>query len=76
MLGINEKTDIGERIDNLVRNPILHHALLENTSDEIRLNAPRDENITLSARLLPVQGGLRLLNARDISQHIQLQKTR
>ena len=76
LLGINEKTDIGERIDNLVRNPILHHALLENTSDEIRLNAPRDENITLSARLLPVQGGLRLLNVRDISQHIQLQKTR
>lgn len=47
-----------------VRNPILHHAPLENTSDEIALNAPRDENITLSARLLPVQGGLRLLNAR------------
>ncbi|MDD5392947.1 MAG: phosphate regulon sensor histidine kinase PhoR [Thiothrix sp.] len=76
LLAINEKTDIGQRIDNLVRNPCLHNALVENSDKEIRFTAPRNDNLTLQARLLPVQGGLRLLNVRDISQRIQLQKTR
>lgn len=76
LLGVHEKTDIGQRIDNLVRNPDIHKALAENTDKDVRFIAPRNDNLTLSARILPVQGGLRLLNVRDISQGIQLQKTR
>ena len=76
LLSINEKGDIGQRVDTLLRNPDLQKALAENSDKEIRFTAPRDENLTLSARILPVQSGLRLLNVRDISQRIQLQKTR
>lgn len=76
LLGIHEKMDLQQRIDNLLRHPELHKGLAENTEREIRFTAPRDENITLMARILPVQSGLRLLNVRDISQSIQLQKTR
>ena len=76
LLGIHEKTDIGQRIDNLVRNPDIHKALAENSEKDVRFIGPRDDSLTLSARILPVQGGLRLLNVRDISQGIQLQKTR
>lgn len=76
LLGVHEKADIGQRIDNLVRNPELHKALEENSEKEIRFTAPRDENLSLSARILPLQSGLRLLNVRDISQRMLLQKTR
>ena len=76
LLNINEKTDLGHRLDNLVRNPDVQKGLTEDTDKDIRFPSPRDENTTLSARILPVQGGLRLLNVRDISQRIQLQKTR
>lgn len=76
LLGVHEKTDIGQRIDSLVRNPELHKALAENSDKEIRFTAPRSESTTLSARILPLQSGLRLLNVCDISQRILLQKTR
>lgn len=76
LLGIHEKTDLGERIDNLVRNPDLHKALEESSDKEIRFIGPQDDNLTLSASILPVQVGLRLLSVRDISQSINLQKTR
>lgn len=76
LLGINEKTDLGERIDNLVRNPELHKALEDNSEKAIRFIGPQDDSLTLSATILPVQIGLRLLSVRDISQSINLQKTR
>ncbi|MGB1257275.1 MAG: phosphate regulon sensor protein PhoR, partial [Thiolinea sp.] len=76
LLGINDNQDYGQRVDNLVRVPCLTQ-LLEKPSDrEIRFTSPRNEKITLSARLFQVQPGLNLLSVRDISQRIQLNKMR
>lgn len=75
LLGIN-KGDTGHRIDNLVRSPDLHHILEHDIKDEICIPSPRSEGDTLELRLLPVQKGLKLLNIRDVSQRVQLQRTR
>lgn len=75
LLGIN-KSDTGHRIDNLIRSPDLQGILEGNTSEEICIPSPRNENDTLELRLLPVQTGLKLLNVRDVSQRIHLQRTR
>lgn len=76
LLGISDNRDYGQRVDNLVRVPHLTK-LLEKPSDrEIRFVSPRNEKITLSARLFQVQPGLNLLSVRDISQRIQLNKMR
>ena len=57
LLGISDDRDYGQRVDNLVRIPKLTQ-LLEKPSDrEIRFISPRNEKITLSARLVPVQSG-------------------
>lgn len=76
LLNIINETDRGKRIDTLLRNPDLHKLLEENSERKVTFPAPRNSNLTLRARLLPLQGGSRVLSVRDISEGIQLQKTR
>ncbi|MBU0654195.1 MAG: phosphate regulon sensor histidine kinase PhoR [Gammaproteobacteria bacterium] len=76
LLGIRNATDSGQRIENLLRNPDLHKLLKEDSSRKIIIPSPRSDNMSLRARLLPLQGGSRVLSVRDISEGIQLQKTR
>lgn len=77
LMGINDQTDVGQRIDNLLRAPEIAKALnTMDTEDAIQFISPRNAQATLQARILPVERGLWLLNVRDISQRIQLQHTR
>jgi two-component system phosphate regulon sensor histidine kinase PhoR len=76
LLGIRDAADRGKRVDTLLRNPDLHKLLEENSERKVALPAPRNSNLTLRARLLPLQGGSRVLSVRDISEGVQLQKTR
>lgn len=76
MLGIDSNNDKGRRIDNLLRNPDLHKLLAENGTYKVKFTSPRHANLTLRAKLLPLQAGSRVLSVRDISEGIQLQKTR
>ncbi len=76
LLGINDSRDYGQRVDNLVRIPQLTQLLEKPSEREIRFVSPRNEKVTLSARLFPVEPGLYLLSVRDISQRIQLNKMR
>lgn len=76
LLGVNNKTDKGQRIDNLVRIPALTKLLRQGSEKKIQFQSPINENITVVASVLPVQKGLFLLTARDISQRIQLYETR
>ncbi len=76
LLNIMNAADRGKRIDTLLRNPDLHKLLEENSERKITFPAPRNSNLTLRARLLPLQGGSRVLSVRDISEGVQLQKTR
>lgn len=75
LLGIHA-SDRGQRIETLLRNPDLHKFLEANGDGKVKLPSPRDSNMTLRARLLPMPGGARVLNVRDISERIQLQQTR
>lgn len=77
LMGINGRNDVGQRIDNLLRSPEIAKALSEMRTDEaVNFISPRNAQATLQARILPVEKGLWLLNVRDISQRIQLQRTR
>lgn len=76
MLGIDSNNDKGQRIDNLLRNPDLHRLLAENGTYKVKFPSPRNPHLTLRAKLLPLQAGSRVLSVRDISEGIQLQKTR
>lgn len=76
LLGIIDNNDRGKRIDTLLRNPDLHKLLEENSERKVTFPSPRNSNLTLRARLLPLQGGSRVLSVRNISEGVQLQKTR
>ncbi|MBO0614759.1 MAG: phosphate regulon sensor histidine kinase PhoR [Pseudomonadota bacterium] len=76
LLGIRDEVDRGKRIDTLLRNPDLHKLLEENSERKVTFPSPRHSNLTLRGRLLPLQGGSRVLSVRDISEGVQLQKTR
>lgn len=78
LLGVDNERDNGQRIDNLIRTRKFVKLIngKTNPDKEIRLNSPRDEQITLTAQLLPVQPGLYLLSVRNISQRVHLNAMR
>ncbi len=76
LLGIHDASDKGKRVDTLLRNPDLHKLLEENSERKVALPSPLNSNLTLRARILPLQGGSRVLSVRNISEGVQLQKTR
>lgn len=76
MLGIDSNNDKGQRVENLLRNPELHKLLAESGTYKVTFPSPRNANLTLRAKILPLQGHSRVLSVRDISEGIQLQKTR
>jgi two-component system phosphate regulon sensor histidine kinase PhoR len=76
LLGISNTGDKGQRIENLLRNPDLQSLLQEDFTRKVTFTSPRNSNLTLRARILPLQGGSRVLSVRDISEGTQLQKTR
>ncbi|WP_020396812.1 phosphate regulon sensor histidine kinase PhoR [Thiolinea disciformis] len=76
LLGLRQPTDLGQRLDNLVRVKELSDALKNHTDSEIRFVPRHNDRLHLVARLVPVQENLYLLTARDISQRLQLQETR
>ncbi|MFN3786690.1 MAG: phosphate regulon sensor protein PhoR, partial [Thiothrix sp.] len=76
LLGIRNGPDTGQRIENLLRNPDVHELLHGETTRKVIFPSPRNSAMTLRAKILPLQGGARVLSVRDISEGIQLQKTR
>jgi len=67
-LNINSKRDRGLRIDNLIRVPAVKTALGKNSSKVIELTLPHNSERYLALQIIPVQKGLKLLIARDISE--------
>ncbi len=76
LLRIKLKTDRGQRLENLIRLPKIHKLLTTNQQKEIEIKSPFDDRIKLAIQLIPVQGDLKLLIARDISQRVELQEMR
>ena len=77
-LGIRGTRDTGQRIDNLVRDPILQEYIQGSSSDneEIEIKSPVNRSMTLSIRRVTYAENLYLFTARDISQRVQLRETR
>ena len=76
LLRVDIKKDRGQRIDNLIRDPKVQKLLTKNKKKEIEITAPHDRHLKLSLQLIPIEGDLKLLIARDISERVHLQTMR
>jgi len=76
LLRVDIKKDRGQRIDNLIRDPKVQKLLAKNKQKEIEITAPHDRHLELSLQLIPIEGDLKLLIARDISERVHLQTMR
>ena len=77
LLGIERARDTGLRIDNLIRDPDFIGAL--KTFDRemnLELASPINADLMIALRMVGYGKGKKLLTARDISQRVELQKTR
>ncbi len=77
LLGIKYSKDIGQRIDNLVRNPEFHAFLNSDSYDRsLDMPSPIDDQMELNIRIIRYGDGGRLLIARDISSFMRVQMMR
>lgn len=77
VLGIHPDTDVGQRIDNLIRDPGFHELIRSEDEDRsIELTHPLDESRTNLIRLIRFAHDRVLLIGQDISERKQLQRSR
>jgi two-component system phosphate regulon sensor histidine kinase PhoR len=79
LLGIRVEKDRGQRITNLIRSLDFIEFINEVSDGEnqrIELRSPTDEKKMLMVRLIPFGKGEFLLIARDITERVELQRTR
>ena len=78
-LNIDIKKDRGQRIDNLIRLPKVHKILEKNSSKEIEVSFQTGDyglERQVALQVIPVQGDLKLLIARDISERNKINRMR
>lgn len=76
-LGLDIRSDRGQPIVNLVREPAFVAYLTGgNFRLPLKLNAPRNPELFLSIHLLPYAGGYRLMQVRDVTQSERLDRMR
>ncbi len=77
LLGIERARDTGLRIDNLIRDPDFISALKKFDKEmNLELASPVNADLMIALRMVSYGKGKKLLTARDISQRVELQKTR
>lgn len=77
LLGLHSPSDIGQRIDNLIRNPDFSTFLINpDQTSAIEIPSHLNESVVLNIRLIPYGKKQRLLVARDISQRQRLERMR
>lgn len=77
LLGIDRKRDPGLRIGNLIRDPEFSSALSKfDKSLNIELVSPLNESRMISIRMVRYAKNQVLMTARDISQRVELQRSR
>jgi two-component system phosphate regulon sensor histidine kinase PhoR len=75
LLGINHRYDIGQRISNLIRHPdFLRYLITPDKKENLELDSPLDQNLTLQLKIVRFGHNQRLLTARNISDQKQLQE--
>ena len=78
LLGIDKSRDLGQRLDNLIRDPKLQQ-LIESGGESpkfVEIESPIDTLKTLSVTCVDFGSEQKLITARDVSQRIAVQKLR
>jgi two-component system phosphate regulon sensor histidine kinase PhoR len=76
LIGLDAVTDIGHRIDNLLRHPDFVAYLAAPTAEGVMVPSPKDEAGWLTVQIIPYGQEQRLAIVRDITREIQLERTR
>ena len=76
LLGLKAATDIGNRIDNLVRHPGFAAYLAAPKADGIAVPSPRDDGSWLTVQVIPYGREQSLAIIRDITHEMKLERTR
>jgi two-component system phosphate regulon sensor histidine kinase PhoR len=76
LLGLDSATDIGHRIDNLLRHPDFVRYLAEPQGEGIRVPSPVEEGGWLHLQIIPYGSNQRLAIVRDITRERDLERTR
>lgn len=77
LLQVNTNRDIGQRIDNLLRNPAFHEFLnSEDENMELEMPSPMGPGTTLGVRNVPAGRGMSVLIARDVTQRVKVRDMR
>jgi len=71
-LGVNHKRDRGQRVDNLLRDPLIYSLLNNELAEpEIQIPSPVNEGDTLLVRITEYGANTRLFLAQDISEQLR-----
>ena len=77
LLGIDVQRDIGQRIDNIVRDPeITAYLVGNNFSQPLEFSSARNEENDLMLRVIPYEEGFKLLIVHDHQDLLRLQQVR
>jgi two-component system phosphate regulon sensor histidine kinase PhoR len=76
LLGLSHATDVGHRIDNLLRYPDFVAYLKEPTGDGITVASPRHETGWLHVQIIPYGTDQRLAIIRDVTHEKNVERTR
>ena len=76
LLGLSHATDIGHRIDNLLRHPEFAAYLKAPTGDGITVASPRRETGWLHVQIIPYGTDQRLAIIRDVTNEKNVERTR
>jgi two-component system, OmpR family, phosphate regulon sensor histidine kinase PhoR len=76
LLGLNPVTDVGHRIDNLLRHPDFVAYLKAPTGEGMTVASPRHESGWLHVQIIPYGQAQRLAIIRDITHEKNIERTR
>lgn len=76
LLGLNSMTDVGHRIDNLLRHPRFVEYLKAPAGEGITVPSPAAEHGWLAVQIIPYGKDQRLAIVRDITREVVLERTR
>jgi two-component system phosphate regulon sensor histidine kinase PhoR len=76
LLGLNHVTDLGHRIDNLLRYPDFVAYLKAPTAEGITVASPRHESGWLNVQIIPYGTDQRLAIIRDVTNEKNVERTR
>lgn len=76
LLGLDPRTDIGRRIDNLIRHPDFVSYLAEPGGEGITIPSPKMESAWLAMLIIPYGRDQRIAIVRNVTREIKLERTR